>query len=117
MDQELQELRLYKQENESLKLKLQAFMFPNGDGPPDATLDQLLGIMCETFDHLKGLLSKEAVQEVRELAADNIIQFPVKVSFECPDCKGSGLITAFAGRISGQHSCPRCDGSGKIGAK
>ena len=55
--------------------------------------------------------------EEQEEAPNNIIQFPFKVSFECPDCRGSGLVTAFAGRVQGQHKCPRCDGSGKIGSK
>lgn len=48
---------------------------------------------------------------------NNIIAFPVKMSFECPDCKGTKLITAFVGKIKGQHLCKRCNGSGKIGAQ
>lgn len=52
-----------------------------------------------------------------EIEIDNIIPFPFKVKLECPDCRGSGLVTAFAGRVVGQHQCPRCEGSGKIGAK
>ena len=60
---------------------------------------------------------REANAKEDAVAPSNIIQFPVKVSLECPDCRGSGMITAFAGRVQGQHKCPRCDGSGKIGAK
>jgi DnaJ-class molecular chaperone len=52
-----------------------------------------------------------------EIEIENIIPFPFKIKLECPDCRGSGLVTAFAGRISGQHKCLRCEGSGKIRAK
>ena len=48
---------------------------------------------------------------------DNIIPFPYKVRVECSDCRGSGLVTAFAGRVSGQHKCPRCNGEGKLELK
>ena len=57
------------------------------------------------------------MQQEHEIEIENIIQFPIKVRLECPDCRGSGFVTAFAGRISGQHKCQRCDGVGKIGAK
>lgn len=57
----------------------------------------------------------EKQEELIEI--DNIIPFPFKIRLECPECRGVGLVTTFAGRVSGQHKCPRCEGSGKIGAK
>lgn len=50
-------------------------------------------------------------------APTNIIPFTFGVSLVCPDCSGKGLVTKFAGRVSGESKCKRCDGTGKIGAK
>jgi DnaJ-class molecular chaperone len=55
--------------------------------------------------------------EEEMIEIDNIIPFPYKVKVECPDCRGKGLVTAFAGRVSGEHKCPRCNGSGKLELK
>lgn len=48
---------------------------------------------------------------------NNVIPFQFGASFPCPACRGKGLITQFAGRVSGESKCKRCDGTGKIGAK
>lgn len=55
------------------------------------------------------------VVEDEEVVPDNIIQFPIHYTYECPGCRGRGMVTAFIGKLKGEHFCVRCSGSGKIG--